>query len=275
MKRLLLVAALLFPPACYAVDVAGYKVTRHDGKIVFAESYETVGPFHRVRDFKNNTTLHHVKDVASIEPLRWSDLRESRELASTDGSEWEKPTLFAPRLNYRTSARTVARHDEPPGEGVCGALREDGRFCQTPVEGGGYCPIHAKKFAAAPDATPDNGGNSPSIASLPPATARDTGISATRQQELERTLELRRAYRARSRAAYAARQAQLDADAALVQQEAQIAYAARSSYRSSSRGGYYTGPRQPPGYYAGGIGSSHAGGHYVNPNTGNHYQQRR
>ena len=41
-----------------------------------------------------------------------------------------------------------------------------------------------------------------------------------------------------------------------------------------SGGGYYMGPRQPSGHYAGGVGSSHAGGHYVNPYTGNHYQRR-
>lgn len=28
------------------------------------------------------------------------------------------------------------------------------------------------------------------------------------------------------------------------------------------------------GHYVGGVGSSHRGGHYVNPATGNHYQQR-
>ena len=29
------------------------------------------------------------------------------------------------------------------------------------------------------------------------------------------------------------------------------------------------------GWYAGGVGSSHKGGHYTNPYTGNHYQHRR
>ncbi len=29
------------------------------------------------------------------------------------------------------------------------------------------------------------------------------------------------------------------------------------------------------GWYAGGHGSSHKGGHYVNPRTGNHYQKRQ
>lgn len=31
----------------------------------------------------------------------------------------------------------------------------------------------------------------------------------------------------------------------------------------------------PSGWYQGGIGSSHRGGHYENPSTGNHYQHRR
>jgi hypothetical protein len=39
-------------------------------------------------------------------------------------------------------------------------------------------------------------------------------------------------------------------------------------------GGYYSGPRQPPGQYVGGTGSSHKGGHYMNPATNNHYQHR-
>lgn len=43
----------------------------------------------------------------------------------------------------------------------------------------------------------------------------------------------------------------------------------------ASQGGYYVGPRQPSGYYVGGVGSSHRGGHYVNSFTGNHYQRRR
>jgi hypothetical protein len=43
----------------------------------------------------------------------------------------------------------------------------------------------------------------------------------------------------------------------------------------SPGGGYYVGPRQPPGHYPGGVGSSHRGGHYVNPYTGNHYQRRK
>ena len=38
-------------------------------------------------------------------------------------------------------------------------------------------------------------------------------------------------------------------------------------------GGYYRGPRQPPGHYAGGVGSSHKGGTYMNSYTGNRYQQ--
>lgn len=38
-------------------------------------------------------------------------------------------------------------------------------------------------------------------------------------------------------------------------------------------GGYYVGPRQPPGHYAGGVGSSHKGGTYINPATNNHYQK--
>ena len=29
------------------------------------------------------------------------------------------------------------------------------------------------------------------------------------------------------------------------------------------------------GWYAGGIGRSHKGGHYVNPSTGNHYRHHR
>jgi hypothetical protein len=60
---------------------------------------------------------------------------------------------------------------------------------------------------------------------------------------------------------------------------------AQAAYESSMRGGnfssfgsgsqssgYYYGPRQPPGYYAGGQGSSHKGGTYINANTGNRYQ---
>lgn len=38
-------------------------------------------------------------------------------------------------------------------------------------------------------------------------------------------------------------------------------------------GGYYYGPRQPAGTYAGGIGSSHKGGTYTNAATGNRYQK--
>jgi endonuclease YncB( thermonuclease family) len=37
--------------------------------------------------------------------------------------------------------------------------------------------------------------------------------------------------------------------------------------------GYYVGPRQPPGHYAGGVGSSHKGGTYINSYTGNRYQR--
>ena len=44
---------------------------------------------------------------------------------------------------------------------------------------------------------------------------------------------------------------------------------------SNSDGGYFAGPRQPSGHYAGGVGSSHRGGHYQNTYTGNHYQKRR
>lgn len=43
----------------------------------------------------------------------------------------------------------------------------------------------------------------------------------------------------------------------------------------ASGSGYYQGPRQPPGYYFGGVGSSHRGGKYINPFTNNHYQKRR
>jgi hypothetical protein len=43
----------------------------------------------------------------------------------------------------------------------------------------------------------------------------------------------------------------------------------------SPRGGYYVGPRQPPGSFPGGVGSSHKGGSYSNPYTGNHYQRRK
>jgi hypothetical protein len=46
------------------------------------------------------------------------------------------------------------------------------------------------------------------------------------------------------------------------------------SPRSSSRG-YYRGPRQPAGTYMNGVGSSHKGGHYTNPYTGNRYQKRK
>ena len=43
---------------------------------------------------------------------------------------------------------------------------------------------------------------------------------------------------------------------------------------SALSGGYYRGPRQPSGHYAGGSGSSHKGSHYTNSATGNHYQKR-
>jgi hypothetical protein len=263
MRRLLLAAILFIPGNVLAADVAGYKVTRADGSVLFGESYETVRPFHRIKDFENHTTLHHIKDVVSIEPLRWSDLKEARDLASKNGSEWGKAPLFAARTSFRTSARSVARREEPSHDGVCGAPREDGTSCQTPVEGGGYCAVHEKKFSHARE-----------------LVTGDSSISSKRRQELQRTVELRRDYKAKSRAASASRQAQVDEyTAALAQQEAvalaqQQASMAYGGARSSYRGGYYTGPRQPAGYYAGCIGSSHLGGHYVNPFTGNHYQQR-
>lgn len=47
------------------------------------------------------------------------------------------------------------------------------------------------------------------------------------------------------------------------------------SYKSYHSKSYSTHRRSNGGYYKGGKGSSHKGGHYVNPKTNNHYSKHR